>query len=118
MTFLAGRNNPDSIPGGPTIGVTVEAVAWVTRFVGGDGTRRKLFALAAPPGATVRSALADIGRRHPALQEVLWDRGRTAELSEHIEVLVNDAVLGVAHTLDSPLRDGDRITLVGQYAGG
>jgi len=26
--------------------------------------------------------------------------------------------LGLAHTLDSPVRDGDRITLVGQYTGG
>jgi molybdopterin converting factor small subunit len=39
-------------------------------------------------------------------------------LSEHIEVLVNDAVLGLTHTLDDPVRDGDRITLVGQYTGG
>ncbi|MBI3076675.1 MAG: MoaD/ThiS family protein, partial [Deltaproteobacteria bacterium] len=42
----------------------------------------------------------------------------SGELGEHIEVLVNDAVLGVAHALDSPLQDGDRITLLGQYLGG
>jgi hypothetical protein len=34
------------------------------------------------------------------------------------EVLVNDAVLGVGHTLDSPLRPDDRITLLGQFMGG
>ena len=112
------RDIPASIPGGGTVGVTVEAVAWVTRFVGGDGTRRKIFTEALAPGATVRSVLADLSRRHAELQEALWDRGHPTELSEHIEVLVNDAVLGLAHTLDSPLRDGDRITLVGQYAGG
>jgi hypothetical protein len=33
-------------------------------------------------------------------------------------VIVNDAVLGIDHTLDSRLRPGDRITLVGQYLGG
>ncbi len=98
--------------------VAIEAVAWVTRFVGGDGTKRKLFSEALPQGATVRSVLVEFSRRHPALQEALWSRDRPAELSEHIEVLVNDAVLGLAHTLDTPLRPGDRITLVGQYAGG
>ena len=40
------------------------------------------------------------------------------ELGEHIEVIVNDAVLGVTHELDSPLKDGDRITLLGQFMGG
>ena len=111
-------DSPDSPPNGHPVGVTVEVVAWVTRFVGGDGTRRKIFSEALAPGATVRSVLADLSRRHAELQEALWDRGHPTELSEHIEVLVNDAVLGLAHTLDSPLRDGDRITLVGQYAGG
>jgi len=97
--------------------VTVEVVAWVTRFVGGDGTRRQLFQEHVGPGASVRSVLGRLSDRHPALREALWDAaGR--DLSEHIEVLVNDAVLGLAHTLDSPVRDGDRITLVGQYTGG
>ena len=97
--------------------VTVEVVAWVTRFVGGDGTRRQVFREPVAPDACVRSVLGQVSDRHPALREALWDAaGR--ELSEHIEVLVNDAVLGLTHTLDSPVRDGDRITLVGQYTGG
>jgi len=97
--------------------VTVEVVAWVTRFVGGDGTRRKLFQEHVAPDATVRSVLGQVSDRHFALREALWDAaGR--ELSEHIEVLVNDSVLGLTHTLDSPVRDGDRITLIGQYSGG
>jgi hypothetical protein len=33
-------------------------------------------------------------------------------------VLVNDAVLGVTHELDSPLKPGDRLTLLGQFMGG
>jgi len=97
--------------------VTVEVVAWVTRFVGGDGTRRRLFDEAVAPGATVRSVLARLSERYVTLREVLWVRD-TGDLSEHIEVLVNDAVLGLTHTLDSAVRDGDRITLIGQYTGG
>ncbi len=97
--------------------VTVEAVAWVTRFVGGDGSRRRVFREPARPGDTVRAVLRRLSERFPELHQALWDR-RGGELGEHIEVLVNDAVLGVTHTLDSPVRDGDRITLIGQYVGG
>ncbi len=97
--------------------VTVEVMSWITRFVGGDGTRRRLFEEEWRPGLTVRGVLNQIGTRFPQLEEALWDP-KTKDLAEHIEVLVNDAVLGVQHTLDSPLCDGDRITLVGAYMGG
>jgi molybdopterin converting factor small subunit len=97
--------------------VTVEGIAWVTQFVGGDGTRRKVLNEAVTPGATVRSVLRQVSDRFPKLQDVLWGRP-DGDLAEHIEVLVNDAVLGVTHTLDSQVKDGDRITLLGQYTGG
>jgi len=97
--------------------VTIEVLAWVTQFVGGDGTRRKVFEEALAPGATVRRVLAGVSDRYPALGEVLWTRAG-GELAEHIEILVNDAVLGLTHTLDSPVQDGDRITFIAQYAGG
>ncbi len=97
--------------------VTIEAIAWATQFVGGDGTRRRVFDEAVDSGATVRSVLARLSDRYPTLRDVLWNRGGS-DLAEHIEILVNDAVLGLTHTLDSPVRDGDRITLLGQYAGG
>ncbi len=97
--------------------VVVEAVAWVTRFVGGDGSRRRLFQERYPAGTSVRGALTDLCGRFPELAAALWDAsGR--ELAEHIEVLVNDAVLGVQHTLESRLQDGDRITLIGAFTGG
>jgi molybdopterin converting factor small subunit len=32
--------------------------------------------------------------------------------------MVNDAVLGLSHTLNTPLKAHDRITLLGQYMGG
>jgi len=71
----------------------------------------------ARPGDTVGAVLRRLSARFPELHEALWDR-RSGDLGEHIEVLVNDAVLGVTHTLDTPVRDGDRITLIGQYVGG
>jgi hypothetical protein len=59
--------------------------------------------------------LRGLSARYAELHGALWYGD---ELGEHVEVLVNDAVLGIAHDLDSPLRPGDRITLLGQYMGG
>ena len=98
-----------------TATVQVEVVAWITRFVGGDGTGRRVVEEPLAPRATVRSVLTGLTAKFPDLGAALW---LGSELGEHIEVLVNDAVLGVAHTLDSPLRPGDRITLLAQFMGG
>ena len=95
--------------------IPVEVLAWVTKFVGGNGSQRRLFDEPLPPDATVRSVLRGLSARFPELQHALWN-GK--ELGEHVEVLVNDAVLGVSHELDSPVKSTDRIALVGAYLGG
>ena len=95
--------------------IPVEVVAWVTRFVGGNGSQRRVFEEPLAPDATVRSVLCGLSSRFPELQHALWvDK----DLGPHVEVLVNDAVLGVSHELDSPVKSGDRIALVGAYLGG
>jgi len=63
----------------------------------------------------VRSVLRGLSRRFPDLEAALW---HDDALGEHIEVLVNDAVLGIQHELDSPLAAGDRIALLAQFMGG
>lgn|SRR5512145_3095481 len=114
MTSPKRAPSPTAEHGGiPT--VEVEVVSWVTRFTGGDGTGRCLFPEPLTAGATVRSVLTGLSARFPELQRALW-HGHA--IGEHIEVLVNDAVLGINHELDSPLGSGDRITLLGQYMGG
>ena len=100
-----------------TLRCTVEVVSWVTRFIGGGGAGRKEFEEPFVPGETVRDVLGRFSQRYPELDGALWDPSRK-ELGEHIEVMVNDAVLGVSHTLDTPLNANDRITLLGQYMGG
>jgi molybdopterin converting factor small subunit len=95
--------------------IPVEVLAWVTRFVGGNGSQRRMFDEPLPPDATVRSVLRGLSARFPELQHALWSG---TELGEHVEVLVNDAVLGVSHELDSPVKANDRISLVGAYLGG
>ncbi len=97
--------------------IHVDTVAWVTRFVGGNGSDRIGFDLAIEPGDTVRTVLGRLSERFPPLQYALWDP-ESGELGAHIEVVVNGAILGVRHGLDSELKDGDRILLFGQYMGG
>lgn len=101
----------------PALEATVEVTTWVTKLAGGDGTGTRLFTEPFSPGETVADVLRRCSSRFPELDAALWDRGRHA-LGTHIEVLVDDAVLGVAHDLDSPLHGGERITLLGQFMGG
>jgi molybdopterin converting factor small subunit len=100
-----------------TLAATIEVTTWVTRLVGGDGSGSRVTQEAFTPGETVRDVLRRWSARFPELDAALWDPTRTV-LGEHIEVLVNDAVLGVTHELDSPLEGGERITLLGQFMGG
>ena len=95
--------------------IPVEVLAWVTKFVGGNGSQRRVFDEPLTPTATVRSVLRGLSGRYPELQQALWNGN---EIGEHVEVLVNDAVLGVSHELDSPVKPGDQIALVGAYLGG
>lgn len=97
--------------------IPIESVGWVNRFVGGSGSSRVVLVETVQPGDTVRSVLRRVSARYPQLDEALWDP-QTGDLGEHIEVVVNDAVLDISHTLDSAVTAADRITLVGQYIGG
>ncbi|MBI3457575.1 MAG: dihydrodipicolinate synthase family protein [Candidatus Rokubacteria bacterium] len=105
-------------PPGEPIRVRVEILSWVNRFAGGPGTGEVTLTEEAKPGTTVRAVLRQVTDRYPPLAQALWDPGRSREIGDNIEVLVNNTVLGVSHDLDSELTDGDRITLLGQYMGG
>jgi len=100
-----------------TLEATVEVTTWVTKLAGGDGTGSRVFVERFAPGDTLRQVLRRCSARYPELDAALWTASRT-ELGEHIEVLVNDAVLGVAHHLDTRLDGGEHITLLGQFMGG
>ena len=97
----------------PTI--PVEVVAWVTKFVGGNGSERRVFHEPLTSDSSVRSVLRGLSARFPELQRALWEGN---DIGPHVEVLVNDAVLGVSHELDSPVKETDSIALVGAYLGG
>ena len=99
----------------PLASLAVEVIGWPTRFVGGDGANRRVFEEPLSDGATVRSVLRGLSARFPELAAALW---HGHELGEHIEILVNDAVLGIDHALDSPVTPDDRIALLAQFMGG
>jgi len=98
--------------------VQVEVLSWVNKFVGGPGTGEVALTEEVERGATVRAVLRRVSDRYPELDRALWDPGRPGEIGDNIEVMVNNAVLGVSHDLDSALLDDDRIMLLGQYMGG
>jgi hypothetical protein len=100
------------------ITVHVEVLSWVNRFVGGPGTGQVTVDQEVPRGSSVRAVLRAMSDRYPELGRALWDPTRPRELGDNIEVLVNYAVLGVTHELDSEVLDAERITLLGQYMGG
>jgi molybdopterin converting factor small subunit len=95
--------------------VPVEIISWITKFIGGDGTGRRVIDEPWTEGATVRSVLRGLTARYPDLHAALWHGD---DLGEHIEILVNDAVLGITHELDSLVTPVDRIVLLGQFMGG
>lgn len=97
--------------------VTVEVTTWVTRHVGGDGSGSKFFTEELAAGETLRQVLRRFSARHPELDAALWSPDHS-QLGEHLEVVINDAVLGVTHELDTPLTGGERIVLLGQFMGG
>jgi len=102
---------------GPTFNVAVETAAWVNNFIDGSAAGTREHHVPAHPGDTVRDVLQRLTEGHSRLREALWAQdGRT--LGEHIEVIVNDEVLGVVHTLDTAVEPTDRILLVGQFIGG
>ena len=98
------------------IRVRLEFISWASTFVGGDGNERKIFDVEVPEGATLRDVLKKMSSRYRSLDEALWHNG--AELAEHLEIAVNDALLGIHHTLDSEMKEGDLVLLMGQYMGG
>ena len=61
----------------------IEVVAWITKFVGGDGSTRKVFHLPLRADDTVRKVLRRLSGRFPQLHKALWDPV-TGDLAEHM----------------------------------
>lgn len=97
--------------------VVIETISYINDMVDKAGQSHSEFVEQVQPGETIRAVLRQFANRHARLKEALWD-GNTGEIGPHVEIIVNDAILDIHHTLDSQLQDGDHITLTGQYIGG
>ena len=97
--------------------VRVEVLSWVNKLVGGPGTGEVTVEAPAPRGARPGRPPGHF-RPVPELGRALWDPTRPHELGDNIEVLVNNAVLGLTHDLDGEVLDGERLTHLRPVHGG
>ena len=97
--------------------VRIEVFAWLTRYVGGDGGGRMYFTEEFEAGETLLMVVRRLTRRFPDLDHVLWDV-ESGQVGASVEIIVNDAFMGIAHTLNSEVKDGDMITLLPAWDGG
>ena len=97
--------------------IQIEVLAWLTRYVGGDGGGRMFFTEEFEAGETLQIVVRRLTRRFPDLDQVLWDV-ESGQIGSSVEIIVNDAFLGLTHTLNSEVKDGDKITLLPAWEGG
>jgi molybdopterin converting factor small subunit len=88
--------------------VTVRVPAALRALAGGRTE------IAATPGS-LREVLDAIGRDAPELLDRVLAEGA---LRRHVNVFVNDEDVRFRDLLDTPVRDGDRVTIVPAIAGG
>jgi molybdopterin converting factor small subunit len=88
---------------------TVRIPAVLRAFVGGR-------AEVAVEAGSLRSVLEAIGRESPELRTRVIDEA--GALRRHVNVFVNDEDVRFRELLDTPVREGDRVTIVPAIAGG
>jgi len=89
--------------------VVVELPSMLAAAAGGE---RELPA----DGPTLRRALDDLFARHPALRVHLFDE--SGALRRHVLCFLNGRNTRWDETLDQPLAEGDRITVLQAVSGG
>ncbi len=66
-------------------------------------------------GSTVRELLDDIERRHPGFKEMVMSDG---QIHRFVNVYLNDEDIRFLGQLDTPLKEGDIISVLPALAGG
>ncbi|GGS60134.1 molybdopterin synthase sulfur carrier subunit [Planobispora rosea] len=66
-------------------------------------------------GATLQELIGDLESRHPGLQERLVDQGA---LRRFVNVYLNDEDVRFLGGLETPVSDGDTVTVLPAVAGG
>ncbi len=67
-------------------------------------------------GATVREVLADLGRTYPSVKGLVFDV--TGKVADHVAVFVNSRDIGTLQGDDTPVVDGDEVSILPAMSGG
>jgi len=66
-------------------------------------------------GGTVKAVLDDLGRRHPAITDRLFEKG---QVRRFVNVYLNDEDVRYLDNLNTPVKDGDELSIIPAVAGG
>jgi MoaD family protein len=66
-------------------------------------------------GATVQAVLAELGQKHPGINERLFDKG---QVRRFVNVYLNDEDIRYLDNLATPVKDGDELAIIPAVAGG
>jgi len=66
-------------------------------------------------GSTVGQVLEDLGRRYSGITERLMEGGK---IRRFVNVYVNDEDIRYQQGLDTPIKDGDELSIIPAVAGG
>lgn len=70
----------------------------------------------AASGGTVEAIVADIEKRHPGIKERLCDA--EGKVRRFVNIYVNGDDIRFLSNLDTPVKDGDEVSIVPAIAGG
>lgn len=66
-------------------------------------------------GGTVRAVLDDVGRQFPGVVQRVFDNG---QVRRFVNVYLNDEDIRYLNSLDTPVQDGDELSIIPAVAGG
>ena len=67
-------------------------------------------------GTTVSNLLADLEKRHPGIKERICDE--TGKLRRFVNVFVNEEDIRFLQSDQTPVKDGDEVSIIPAIAGG
>ena len=66
-------------------------------------------------GGTVKEVLDDLGRQFPGITQRLFDNG---QVRRFVNVYLNEEDIRYLSNLDTPVKEGDQISIIPAVAGG
>jgi molybdopterin synthase sulfur carrier subunit len=66
-------------------------------------------------GSTVKEVLDDVGRQFPAITQRLFDNG---QVRRFVNVYLNEEDIRYLSNLDTPVKEGDAVSIIPAVAGG